>query len=78
MNIDKLSPAPWTEGEHGIVDGNGESVYCQTGRARDDFGDDDLEFVLLARNAFDGDQEALAWWEENRKRPLTPADRRVE
>lgn len=24
------------------------------------------EFIALARNAFDGDPEALAWWEENR------------
>ena len=24
-------------------------------------------FVALARNAFEGDPEALAWWEQNRK-----------
>lgn len=29
---------------------------------------DDAVFICLARNAFDGDPEALAWWETNRKR----------
>ena len=26
------------------------------------------EFIVMARNAFDGDQEALTWWEANRTR----------
>ncbi len=27
-----------------------------------------IQFIVLARNAFDGDPEALAWWEENRNK----------
>ena len=29
----------------------------------------DLQFAALARNAFAGDPEALAWWEANRVKP---------
>lgn len=32
--------------------------------------EEDLKFWLLARNAFDGDPEALAWWEANRQKRL--------
>jgi hypothetical protein len=32
----------------------------------DNIGEANLGFVALARNAFDGDPIALAWWEANR------------
>lgn len=73
IDISKLTPAPWGVGKQGV------SVYgpdhcavvdtCNRPIADDDdvSGEEcDLEFIALARNAFAGDPEALAWWEANR------------
>lgn len=61
IDLSKLEPAPWE------VDGRGLRYYPKRGGVSpvNNFA----EFAALARNAFDGDPEALAWWEANRKRP---------
>jgi hypothetical protein len=36
--------------------------------------ENEAQFLERARVAFDGDPEALAWWEANRKKPPRQAD----
>lgn len=82
MSIDltNLSPAPFFYEGGEIFAGGNRYVswlphdsphgheYSQERR------DADGAFFALARNAFDGDLEALAWWEANRRRAeATPA-----
>ncbi len=57
IDLSKLTPAPW--------EANGYMLYKPGGRSTDR-EEADTEFIALARNAFAGNQEALAWWEENR------------
>ena len=80
VDLSKLTPAPWrTSGSKSyVLPSHGEPYkIAQLGGspsspgliARDDESlAHDAEFIALARNAFDGDPEALAWWEMNRKR----------
>ena len=78
LDLEKLSPAPWTWVKHFpdchvLEDGSGE-VVLDDGSAsseytpRIDAGGDDANFICLARAAFDGDPEALTWWEANRRK----------
>ena len=55
MDLSKLTPAPWGPGDRRM------DVCWMTDET-------DSAFCALARNAFDGDPEALAWWEANRKK----------
>lgn len=73
MDLSKLTPAPWEvrkdddSGTLFIPRPNGFPMLLEE--------QDDpvpLEFAALARNAFDGDPDALAWWEANRKRGNGP------
>ena len=64
LDLSKLSPAPW-------VNCGTELFFWrqrQGTRHQQISKEADAEFIALARNAFDGDPEALAWWEANRKR----------
>ena len=68
MDVGKLTPAPWGNST------SGDYVFGPTGyplllaEDSNDEGEAACAFAALARNAFDGDPEALAWWEANRKR----------
>lgn len=61
MDIEKLTPAPWFE-SHGKLCRNGDLG----GVSPVTLDKNHREFIALARNAFAGDPEALAWWEANR------------
>jgi hypothetical protein len=64
LDLSKLTPAPWTYYPGGVYGPEPDEVdvaCCAQGNT-------DAEFIALARNAFDGDPEALAWWEANRRR----------
>jgi hypothetical protein len=70
MDLEKLTPAPWT-----CEEGERLAFVTRSGRCIGSFGwwegedgNADAAFIALARNAFDGDPEALAWWEANRRR----------
>lgn len=74
MNVAGMTPAPWVVDDTWLV--HGRDVW-PNGTARvtvelAGFGKfdrrEDAEFAALARAAFDGDEEALAWWEANRKK----------
>ena len=45
---------------------------CECTKGKYEIEEANCEFIALARNAFDGDPEALAWWEENRRKPTGP------
>ncbi len=68
MDLSKLSPAPWTGrgsegGVYGVVsDADGKQIMSALWPNPVVHA----EFAALARNAFAGDPEALAWWEANR------------
>jgi hypothetical protein len=76
--LSRLSAAPWTHHDDGeITAGNGGCIaqiqyhgntntVARTGEA---FNSADGDFIVLARAAFAGDPEALAWWEANRVHP---------
>ena len=74
LDLSKLTPAPWeADGYGGTEDSWDIGHPCLDKQGREDFlyrGHEmtkaDAEFCALARNAFAGDPEALAWWEENR------------
>lgn len=76
MDLEKLTPAPWEVDGYNSDEDTWELGHpCVDKNGRDDFlvrGSDmkkaDAEFCAMARNAFDGDPEALAWWEKNRRR----------
>ncbi len=77
MDLSKLSPAPWKRGDKttqvdaGDVHADGVRVaQCWTSSFAPpvDEAAANAEFIAIARNAFDGDPEALAWWEANRRR----------
>ncbi len=64
IDLSKLSPAPWF-----VNPRTGDLCHGDPNDDRDNYPIDDPdadEFVALARNAFAGDPEALAWWEANR------------
>lgn len=79
MDLSKISPAPWVAVENPQCDSamvcyvsqetvEDESVCCA---GLDVYHDMEkvkvnAQFIALARNAFAGDPEALAWWEANR------------
>lgn len=75
MDIRELSPAPWTAWQNiptGSNDWSGKACvgglpFLSVDRSPC-FRETDAAFIALARNAFDGDPEALAWWEANRRR----------
>ena len=64
MDLSKLSPAPWVNCGTELFFGR----QRQGTRHQQILKEADAEFCALARNAFDGDPEALTWWEANRKR----------
>lgn len=71
MDLSKLTPAPWhAEPVDGIWDvTNGPANDARERYSvLEDMTQNNAEFIALARNAFDGDPEALAWWEENRRK----------
>lgn len=75
IELSKLTPAPWeaSVSYQQIVSADGTTVI----EASDGFGvvcAADKMFIALARNAFDGDPEALAWWEANRRKRETEAE----
>lgn len=64
--LSDLTPEPW--------EARGEGICCGLYKEPEHyliFNPDgtwaDTQFCALARNAFAGDPEALAWWEANRK-----------
>ena len=67
IDLSRLTPAPlyWSEDQDAYVY-KGEKPYgyvvCRMHSMTD------AEFFVLARNAFAGDPEALAWWEANQLR----------
>ena len=69
IDLDKLTPAPWTPCRHmQSASSNAFSLLAPDGKSFCN-SKTDMEFAALARRAFDGDPEALAWWEANRKKP---------
>lgn len=81
LDLKKLTPAPWEANQDGydgawqVVSSDrwtfiGVGHHPQSGRAtdKDEHEAADAAFIAMARNAFDGDPEALAWWEANRRR----------
>lgn len=68
IDLDMLDAPPWTIQGDVLVGPTGFPMLL----AEDDTSHPmaALRFAALARNAFDGDPEALAWWEANRKRPV--------
>jgi hypothetical protein len=71
IDLSKLTPLP-----HRIIDEAGPFVATSDGfpvmlSEFDNLAD--LQFWLLARNAFAGDLDALVWWEMNRVRPAENA-----
>ena len=80
MDLSKLTPAPFEvvsiDGAHIQAAFEGCAGLCvqqvdeHGGHVAFLFEDnrDTAEFFVMARNAFDGDQAALAWWEANRVR----------
>lgn len=77
FDMSKLTPAPWVYNGAIAVwtpeTGDGQEKFiAATGGSFDEWQAEGKEanaaFIALARNAFDGDPEALAWWETNRRR----------
>ena len=74
VDLNKLTAAPWAIGCGGWRVGawkNNCKVICDTGTSKASRNEENAAnaaFIALARNAFDGDPEALAWWEENRRK----------
>lgn len=75
MNLNRLTAAPWTaskgHSEHKnenwcVLSPFNYPDHAITGWGSVTQSQADAEFIALARNAFDGDPEALAWWEANR------------
>ena len=70
LDLSKLTPAPWevvtdASGGHYIPHHDHFPMLLPECEVDADLAA--LEFAALARNAFDGDPEALAWWEANRR-----------
>jgi len=69
-DLSKLAPAPWAvkaDHEHGglfVASLEGFPILLPESDGPDGLAA--LELAALARNAFAGDPEALAWWEANR------------
>lgn len=73
IDLTKLTAAPWEVHDggpnHSICAVTGENTCGPLFERWDGSGDTtDAEFTCLARNAFAGDLEALAWWEANRSK----------
>ena len=72
IDMNKLSPAPLTEGDFLLVGdvyhGKPYSWAQTPHRDHPAKAQEDARFFALARNAFAGDPESLAWWEANRER----------
>lgn len=77
MNLEKLTPAPWhykvsdcayPHSVFGPSSCDGSSTSVAHSVWTHDRAPTDMAFIALARNAFAGDPEALAWWEANRVR----------
>lgn len=83
IDLSNLTPAPWErfeedqaqvfEGErlyrYGVWNINQHPIVCMSPVQSELRGDaTDMDFIAIARNAFDGDPDALAWWEANRRR----------
>ena len=82
IDISKLSPAPWRDvvnpfgvppdGTEGVfvIDSSGCWIvtigHHPVWTAMNAHRRANAAFIALARNAFNGDKEALAWWEANR------------
>ncbi len=81
MDVSKLTPAPWhTGGTTFRPSGPKKNVWTapepgmQSGQmVAENATPTDAEFIAMARNAFDGDIEALAWWNANRVKRLPNA-----
>lgn len=79
MNLEKLTPVEKWEPD--FEDGSIEGILTMVPHANvntinrlgEEYSRADLEFIWLARQAFDGDPEAFAWWEANRRRRVTSA-----
>lgn len=69
MDLSKLTPEPWVADYIRIF--GKDRHHVATCRGKNEHAD--AEFIALARNAFAGDPEALAWWEANRKRRSPPS-----
>lgn len=74
MDLTNLSPAPWRAVND--PDAPGWHVATVSGYpvllAEEDTesGHASVVFAAMARNAFDGDPAALAWWEANRRKNI--------
>ena len=79
LDLTKLTPAPWqTAGLNVIGKGRktrrGEEPCTIAACCNGPFAPEretavaNRDFIILARAAFSGDPEALAWWEANRVR----------
>ncbi len=71
-DLKNLPRAPWK-----VITHNGEFAIVNAAKNSDGSviiwlpswaGEDLVEFIAMARNAFDGDPAALEWWEANRRR----------
>ncbi len=74
IDLSRLTPAPW---EIKAIPGIPNAIYIPKSGGfpmllpEDDDSPEDvtaLQFAALARNAFAGNPEAMAWWEQNRTR----------
>ena len=79
IDLSKLSPAPWcvcvvdnddclraaTADDRTYV-GDAKGFPELLPKTDDEEGRASVAFAVMARNAFDGDTAALAWWEANR------------
>ncbi len=73
-DLTQLSPAPWEAKDWRVCSFpiKGIAVVCDTANnqaSRNDENKANAAFIAMARNAFAGDPEALAWWEANRTNP---------
>ncbi len=69
MSIDLSKLELWTLGgdtRYYAADPRGYPVLVA--EDDDDIGKTAVEFAVLARQAFAGDPESLAWWEANRRK----------
>lgn len=76
MDLSNLTPAPWELVNGAIITSRDGELYTALisfyppadPQPRHPNQETDLKFIALARNAFDGDSKAFAWWEENRRK----------
>jgi len=70
IDLSKLTPGNWfyrdgIGGDFVLSYPDGTTILQdKTKTSREIF-----EFIAMAHNAFQGDPDALTWWEENRRKP---------